>query len=95
MEKLMLVVGALLFAVALGALYAFTGTLLWWWFIYPLIGIGAPSIVTMYGLFMFVSLFNGSTPDNKEGTDIKSKVVYSVVKPCILLLFGFILRGFV
>ena len=95
MEKLMLVVGALLFAVALGALYAFTGTLLWWWFIYPLIGIGAPSLVTMYGLFMFASLFNGSTPDNKEGTDIKSKVVYSVVKPCILLLFGFILRGFV
>lgn len=95
MEKLMLLVGALLFAVALGALYAFTGTLLWWWFIYPLIGIGAPSVVTMYGLFMFVSLFSASGPEKKENEDIKHKVFYATIKPCVLLLIGFALKGFV
>ena len=74
-------------------------TILWGWFITPTFGLAAPSVATMMGISLFISLLRAKnvyyTDDRSTEKQMQSALVYMWVLPTICYILGYILVRYI
>jgi hypothetical protein len=77
---------------------SFVASVLWSWFVTPVFQVNAPGLATMYGIILFVKLvsykdLNSNVETNKK-KDYSKRVVFNLIFPTVMLLFGWIAHLF-
>lgn len=81
--------------VPLALWYAYALSYLWVWFVVPIFGLPAVSVVHMWGLMIFLSLVKFNSTDAVVAPDKHwEKLGYAVVAPAFSLGIGWVVKNY-
>lgn len=91
-----IVAGAIVLGLLVGLWFAFAAWVLWGWFVTPAFGVAQPSLPMLFGVLLTWRAITYEMPKKDSDTaDLKTKAIFVVFGPALLIGFGWLVRLFV